>query len=225
MECGQIMAHSFIADQLAAFYQSPSYGRWLLEHDWGPAYDYHRTILKVLQWKNPRRHWLLKAPHHLVHIPELLRTYPDARLIQTHRDPLLTMASVTDLLGTLYWTRSDQPFNSSAFEGLTFGAGVAAQLENVMALRERGTLHRDNIVDILYRQLVQEPMRAVADIYERLGMTLHPAVAARMQAFLAEKSGAHAGSHRYDVGSAERIARDRPLFRRYQSYYGVPDEV
>jgi hypothetical protein len=225
IECGQIMGHSFIADQIGAFYQSPSYGKWLMEHDWGPAYEYHRTILKVLQWKNPREHWLLKAPNHLAHIPELLRVYPDARLIQTHRDPMKTMASIVSLLGTLYWAKSDQPFNSSAFENLMLAPGVAGQLENVMRLREQGVIPQGAIVDILFDQLIRDPVASLSAAYEALGLTFGDALKSKILQFLASKEGASHDSHRYEPPSSEVIARDRPLFARYQAHYGVPDEI
>lgn len=225
IECGQLMGHSFISDQIGAFYQSPSYARWLMENDWTPAYDYHKTILKILQWKHPRRHWLLKAPNHLTHIPELLNTYPDARLIQTHRDPIKTMASVTSLLGTLYWAKSDQPFDSSAFENLMLAPGLAAQLENVMALRNEGVISEDAITDVLYQQLVQDPITVLKRVYQRLDLDFDTALQQRVLDFLATKQGASHGSHRYEEAAPEQVARDRPLFADYQARYGVADEI
>ena len=43
---------------------------------------------KLLQWRNPRAHWLLKSPEHQSHLPTLFEVFPDARVIVTHRDPL-----------------------------------------------------------------------------------------------------------------------------------------
>ncbi|WP_150293201.1 sulfotransferase family protein [Sphingobium estronivorans] len=225
IECGQIMGHSFIADQIDAFYQSPSYSQWIMSHDWTPAYEYHRTILKILQYRNPKAHWLLKAPNHMTHIPELLKIYPDARFIQTHRDPLKTMASVTSLLGTLYWAKSDQQFNSSAFEDLMLAPGMAAQLEGVMALRDEGVIREDAITDIVFAQLVDDPLAALELVYERLGLSFDAAQRRKVMDYLASKQGASHGSHRYDDPSPERVARDRPYFTRYQARYGVPDEI
>jgi hypothetical protein len=225
IECGQVMGHSFISDQIAAFYQSPTYAQWLSEHDWDPAYEVHHTILKILQWKNPRQHWLLKAPNHLTHIPELLRAYPDARLIQTHRDPMKTIASVTSLLGTLASARSDQPFDSAAFEGLMLSQGVAAQLDNVTVLREQGVVRSDAFIDVLHQQLVRDPLAALATVYERLGMTFNQALKQKLNEYLASKQGTSADSHRYSNLTPERVRRDRPLFAQYQALYGVPDEV
>jgi hypothetical protein len=225
MECGEIMVNSFISGQIAAFYQSPSYAQWLAEHSWAPAYAYHQTILKILQWKNPREHWLLKAPNHLARIPELLSVYPDARLIQTHRDPMKTMASVTNLLGTLASARSDQPFDSSAFEGLMMAQGVAGQLERVIELREQGAIGEEAITDVSYRQLVDDPLGALECVYAGLGMSSNDAFVRGVGEYLKSKAGASRDSHRYPDPTSERIARDRPVFQRYQALYDVPDEV
>ena len=225
MECGEIMLNSFISAQVAAFYQSSTYAQWIAEHSWAPAYAYHHTILKILQWKNPREHWLLKAPHHLARIPELLQEYPDARLIQTHRDPLKTMASVTSLLGTLASARSDLSFDASAFEGLMMAKGVAAQLEQVISLREDGAIRPDAILDVPYQQLVNEPLSALKATYEGLGMHMSDEQGRAVTAFLKSKPGASPDSHSYADPSPERVARDRPVFERYQALHDVPDEV
>ena len=36
----------------------------------------------------PRTRWVQKAPSHLSRLPVLFETYPDARVVITHRDPL-----------------------------------------------------------------------------------------------------------------------------------------
>ena len=114
-ECGLLMTYSFISDQIASLHQTPSYDAWLMNADMSYAYSDHRRILQLLQWKNPGR-WLLKAPAHQNHLPILFKTYPDAKVIQTHRDPIKCMASATSLLATLCWMRSDKSFDTSAFE-------------------------------------------------------------------------------------------------------------
>lgn len=45
-------------------------------------------MLQLWQWRNPRRHWLLKAPSHLNYLPVLFKVFPDAQVVFTHRDPL-----------------------------------------------------------------------------------------------------------------------------------------
>ena len=69
--------------------------RWLVhEADMAPAYRWHRRFLQHLQSRHPGERWVLKSPGHLWCLDALLAEYPDAVLVQTHRDPLKVIASV-----------------------------------------------------------------------------------------------------------------------------------
>lgn len=222
-ECGLLMAATFISDHNASLHQTPSYSAWLAQTDFLPVYAYHKTILKILQWKNPRKRWLLKAPEHQVHLDTLLQVYPDARIVQTHRDPIKCMASTTSLMGTLYYMRSDQPFNAEMFENIIMGEATAQRLEHVMRQREAGTVPDSNIADSRYQDLMDDPMACIERIYAHFAMKLSALAEARMQDYLASKPKGKFGQHAYKV-DAER-AKDRPLFRRYQEAHAVPDEM
>lgn len=53
------------------------------------AYRYIRRFLQVISTHyRPRSHFLLKAPIHTLFIDSLIREFPDARVIVTHRDPV-----------------------------------------------------------------------------------------------------------------------------------------
>ncbi len=73
-----------------------------------------------------------------MHLDTLLQVYPDARIVQTHRDPIKCMASTTSLMGTLYYMRSDQPFNAQLFDNIIMGEATAQRLEHVIEQRETG---------------------------------------------------------------------------------------
>lgn len=223
-ECGMVMANTFFTEHFSALYQVPSFDVWLATHDWAPAYRYHRRVLKLLQWRAPDRRWLLKAPNHLGHLPTLFATYPDARVVQTHRDPIKCMASATNLLGCLYRMRSDKPFDSSAFEDLIMGEATASRLANVMRQRDEGVIPADRMADSRYQDLMDDPLTAVSALYQRLGMSLGTEASARMQAYVASKPKGKFGQHRYEAGDEATLARERTLFRDYQRRYGVPDE-
>jgi hypothetical protein len=222
-ECGLLMAGTFISDHIASLHQTHSYSAFCIEADFRPVYEYHKTILQILQWKNPRRRWLLKAPEHQVHLDTLLQVYPDARIVQTHRDPIKCMASTTSLMGTLYYMRSDQPFNAQLFDNIIMGDATAQRLEHVIEQRERGIVPAANIADSRYQDLMDDPMACIARIYAHFGMTLSEDAARRMQDYLQEKPKGKFGQHTYQVDA--RKARDRPLFKRYQTLYDVPDEM
>ena len=224
-ECGMIMAGCFLSDHWAALHQTPSYDAWLYAHDWDMAYRYHARVLKLLQWRAPRRRWLLKAPNHLGHLPTLFATYPDARVVQTHRDPLKCMASATDLLGCLYRMRSDKPFDSTAFEDLIMGAPTAARLDQATQLRDSGAVPGERIVDSRYQDLMDDPLGTLRALYTQLGLPFGTEQQVRMQAYLAAKPRGKFGKHRYEEGDEGLKARERTLFRQYQQRFGVPDEA
>jgi hypothetical protein len=222
-ECGQIMCGSFISDQIDALHQTPSYSALRAQADYVPVYNYHKQVLQILQWKNPRQRWLLKAPEHLGHLPALLEVYPDARLVQTHRDPIKCMASATSLMGTLYSMRSDQPFNAELMEDIIMGAATAQRLETVMEQREQGFVPAANIADSRYQDLMDDPMACIDGVYRHFGMELSDAARQRMLAYLEGKPKGKFGAHAYEVDESK--AKERALFRRYQELYRVPDEV
>ena len=163
-----------------SLHQTHSYSAWCLDADFQPVYEYHKTILQILQWKNPRTRWLLKAPEHQVHLDTLLQVYPDARIVQTHRDPIKCMASTTSLMGTLYYMRSDQPFNAQLFDNIIMGDATAQRLEHVIAQREQGVVPAANIVDSRYQDLLDDPMACIANIYAHFGIALSASARARM---------------------------------------------
>jgi len=222
-ECGLLMAGTFTSDHIASLHQTNSYSAWCLNADFRPVYEYHKTVLQILQWRNPRARWLLKAPEHQVHLDTLLQVYPDARIVQTHRDPIKCMASTTSLMGTLYYMRSDQPFNAQLFDSTVMGDATAKRLEHVIAQRERGIVPAANIVDSRYQDLLLDPMTCIASIYAHFGITLAEVAAGRMRTYLQQKPQGKFGQHSYTVDACK--ARDRPMFRRYQSLYDVPDEL
>jgi hypothetical protein len=222
-ECGLLMAGTFTSDHIASLHQTHAYSAWCIDADYRPVYEYHKRILQILQWKNPRKRWLLKAPEHQVHLHTLLQVYPDVRIVQTHRDPIKCMASTTSLMGTLYYMRSDQPFNTQLFDNLIMGDATAQRLEYVIEQREQGIVPAANIADSRYQDLMDDPMACIAHIYAHFDMDLSAATSDRMRDYLRHKPQGKFGQHSYTVDA--RKARDRPLFQRYQRLYNVPDEM
>tara|TARA_B110000503_G_scaffold141430_1_gene234973 strand:+ start:8371 stop:9564 length:1194 start_codon:yes stop_codon:yes gene_type:complete len=222
-ECGLLMAGTFVSDHCACLHQTNSYSAWCLTADFQPVYDYHKTILQILQWRNPRKRWLLKAPEHQVHLDTLLHVYPDACIVQTHRDPIKCMASTASMMGTLYYMRSDQPFNAQLFDNIIMGEATAQRLEFVIAQRESGVVPAANIVDSRYQDLMDNPLGCISSIYAHFGMHLSDTTRERMLGYLRDKPQGKFGQHSYALDSLR--SRDRPLFKRYQTLYGVLDEL
>jgi hypothetical protein len=225
-EDSSLWSFSFVSDSIMSFYQIPTYHEYVNKADADIAYKYHKQILQALQWKQPGRRWFGKsATYHLAHLPTLLKHYPDACLIQTHRDPLRIMSSVANLLRTFYWQRSDRDFDAPVFKDLLVGEFTARQLERVMELRDQGVVPPGQIVDSRYADLMSDPVAAIETIYRAFGMAFDERSAERIRRYLAFKPKDKHGRHDYEPMTQEQIARNRPYFKRYQERYAVPDEI
>jgi hypothetical protein len=225
VECIEFMYSSFLSEAFSASFQVPSYSRYLAQADLRPAYAWHRRILQLLQSRHRRQHWLLKGPTHLPVLPLLLETYPDVRVILLHRDPVKALASVVDVVGTLFWMRTDTPFAGDSFGAYLSSEPVARNLERVIGWLEDGTLPAERVCNVRYSDFAKRPETEIERIYERFGLALSDPAMDAMRAYLAAKPKGKFGEHVYAAGPSEAIAVERDRFRRYQETFGVPDEA
>jgi hypothetical protein len=207
--------------------QIPSYEKYF--HSKDPAYHFfwHQRTLKLLQWKYKAKHWLLKNPTHLPRIPHLLRTYPDARLVFAHRDPITSNDSVVNVQGTIYAWRTDDPFGGGVVDDWLLADERAKIWDDVIGWLEDGTIRPGSSAHVRYADFARDPMGAVARVYADLDLELTPVACSRMQAFLATRpEGAMGRAHRYERSGEEdpAVQRERRKYARYQSYFAVPDE-
>lgn len=224
-ECIYGQAACFTSEYFAAQYQIPSYMEFLARADWEFSYGFYKRMLQVLQFKNPRRRWLLKAPSHMNYLPTIFKVFPDAQVLFTHRDPVVAQASVINLMGTLFWIRSDKPMEVGAFAGMLSPEAMNYTLERSIDWLENGAIPKDRCFNSLYADLIRAPVEAVQKIYDKAGMAFTKTSAQRIRDYLAAKPQGKHGKHQYEMADAEETKRLRLIFARYQTYFGVPNEI
>jgi hypothetical protein len=225
-ECVRFTAHTFRSMIFPIQYDVPSYNRWYLhEADLGPAYRWHRRFLQHLQSRHPADQWLLKSPAHLWHLDALAAEYPDAVVVQTHRDPLVVVASVSALAAHLRKMTSDSASMQVAAQ--QYADDIFVGLDRGMDARERGVLPASQFVDVHFRAFVHDPLATIGRLYDALGRTLTAEVEARMRAFLAAHPGDGGGSgtrYRFsDTALDADVLRARA--KAYQERYDVASEA
>jgi hypothetical protein len=228
-ECVRITASDFRSVTYPTQYRVPSYARWVMyEADMAPAYRWHRQFLEHLQSRHPgpdgpAARWLLKSPAHIWCLGDLLAEYPEALLVQTHRDPLRIIASVSSLQQVLRSMCGEDPsLPDIAGEWAEY---IIEGLDRSVTAREDGTVPPDRIVDVHFDAFTADPFAAIGAVYDRLGLDLSSATEQRMRDFLAEPDQNAHVRHRYswaDTGLDEGEWRERA--RRYQDYFGVSSE-
>lgn len=172
----------------------------------------------------PLESWVLKSSSHLWTLDALLDEYPDACIVQTHRDPLKVLASFTSLVKTLRRLYRDR------FDALRIAreqaAFLAAGLQRAAAFRDSGRLGRAQVVDLQFRDLIADPIGRIASLYAHFGRRLSTEAEARMRRFLAENPGDQYGPHRYrfsETGLDQSSERRR--FEAYQTRFAIASEA
>ncbi|MXW49579.1 MAG: sulfotransferase [Gammaproteobacteria bacterium] len=212
---------SFMSQTAEATMRVPSYATWLEGQDHAPAYRDLRTLLKVLHWQRPAKHWVLKTPHHLEHLDVAFKTFPDLTLVQTHRDPQVALASFLSMVAHGRGVFSDRVDAKAIARHWT--AKVCRMIERAEAVRCQTDPAR--FVDVLYRDLLRDPKAQLERIYRQAGIP-----------FCAEAQGAAAlalkrnpqhrhGKHIYnaaDFGLGGTEAGDG--FAAYRARYRIPSE-
>lgn len=218
-ECIAILSHSFESVRFHRTHHVPSYWRWLMGRNLAGAYAEHRRFLQQLQFGRrlgageagggeadageasgrggpgrevPGSRWVLKTPSHLFFLDALLETYPDARIVQTHREPLTALASNASQIEVLRRAFSDRVVRPDADRAVR---DWSRALDRATRLRER--IGEERFVDLYYREIASDPIGAVRKIYERFGYPLSEETEAAMRVEVeAEPKGKH-GEHRY----------------------------
>jgi len=225
-ECGMLMNGSGLSDQLAICYSAPSYDALVFgpQADLRKSYEWHKKILQVLQWSKPGR-WVLKAPGHMSHIRTLFAVYPDARVIQTHRDPLRVIPSTCSLLNTQLSMRSDSVDFDSIRKGFT-SEGLLWLLDSMAAFRDGGSVPASRFYDVLYDDLMLDPVATIAKAYAHFGRELSAGAAAAVRACLEKHPKDAQGRHDYSFGAwGATLSAERAKFLPYQRRYGVRSET
>jgi hypothetical protein len=216
------MVHDFVSPVWSACHRAPNFDAALRGAN-ARATRFHRRLLQHLQFLEPGRA-LVKGPTHLSMLPEFFAEYPDARVIQTHRDPLKVLASTADMIATLRWQRSDNVDYDEYARQITFGYPLL--LDYVAGLRRGGAVPDDHFVDVRYAHLLQDPLGTIAGIYAQLGLELTDETAGRMRAHLEARPKGRHGAREYrfeDLGVGEDDMREK--FASYMDRFQVPREA
>ena len=211
-ECIAIHAQIFMGIQFHTTHNVPSFQEWFERDSQDLAYDFHRRLLQHLQAHRPGSRWVLKAPGHLFSLGALLRRYPSARIVQTHRDPLRVMASMASHATVLRRAFSD---NADPVEiAADWADRWARALDDFLAVRDRA--RPAQFLDVGYASIERAPLETVEHVYDFLGWPLTGAARTGIERFLAANPKDKHGAHRYTL-EQYGLARAE-LARRFARY-------
>lgn len=220
-ECRHLFVQSFLDHTFDSNATIPSYTKYFEAQDMREAYARHRDALKLVGSTSPERRWVLKYPAHMRELAVLLETYPDACIVQTHRDPVKVLPSVCSLVTgwrSLYEGGADA--KAIGAWQVELYAGMIEKMMDVRATARPAQFH-----DVAFRDLVADPIAAIARIYDRFGFEFSGAAERAMRTWHLTNPQHKHGGHRYTLhqfGLAEDAIRER--FARYADHHDVRPE-
>jgi Sulfotransferase family len=199
----------------------PEYDYWVEQHD--AAIDYQRFAdnLRLIGSNDSGKRWVLKDPVHLMFMGALLDRFPDACIIQTHRDPAKSIPSLCSLVWQ-FRSYYENPDNDPLLIGRRKVEHWSRALEltaDVRAGRPR------NFIDIHHGDIVREPLRVVEEIYDFCGLTLGAVARCRMLEWVEHNRQGKHGTHDYDLATFGLSDGDiTRAFAKYLDTYGIAGE-
>lgn len=176
-----LLEQSFYSFNTQAYANLPSFDAWIESQDHTPGYEYFKLLLQFLQWQKRRcgqqgRRWTLKAPHHLHYMDLVFKVFPDAKVVQSHRDPVETIPSLASLIAGVWVIYSDSADPREV--GRQWARKFARGMEHTMAVREQ--VGDSRFLDLWFKDTVSQPLQEIQKVYDFMGMALTDEARAEM---------------------------------------------
>lgn len=192
-ECVHLVAQDFRSLMLAVTNTTPTYHDWILFTDMASAFEHRKRAMQILQTTNPGR-WIMKMPSDSLFIRQLFKTFPDARVIWTHRDPYAAFASSFNMrAGSRPFTEVDE---NREYMKQRFPLQLALHLSRPL---EVAAERPNDIYNLYYSDMITDPLAQVRKIYDWLGDEMTPQAEAGMKAWLQANPQNKHGKHSYSL--------------------------
>lgn len=192
-ECLVPMAQSFTSNWFPSNLDVPAYDRWFFGADETPSFRRYKDMLRLVGL-NDDRPWLLKNPSHVFGIDALLAVFPDACIVQTHRDPVASLASLVNILGNIMIAYTGQDIDRPRRLARET-AFWAEAMQRTMAAQDR---QPERFVNIFQHDIRRDPLGVVRTIYGKFGLTLSADAEQRMTHWAARNAQQAGEGHQYE---------------------------
>lgn len=212
-ECFLLLDKSFISPRFHVLFDLSNYYNWLKKQDMFPAYSYYKQQLQMLQstsLHSAQQRWILKDPLHMFGINSLLEVFPDACVVQIHREPLQSLSSLCSMLTTIRKNLQKKIISDQL--GRETALFWKSMLDKTIQARQEYATER--FFDINYKDLTKDPIGAVHNIYDYFGFIPDKTATDKMTKWLLENPKNKHGVHKY---SSENYGLTKEIVGRYLS--------
>lgn len=195
-----------------------SYLEWQLAADPTNGYMEYKKFLQIFQAKSPGKRLILKNPEHTGFLGALVRAIPNAMIVQTHRNPVEVIASYNSLASSMHSSTCGAVDNTRMGQASLNLYGLSVERN----LKEREKIPAGQIIDVLYDDLVADPIGVTRKIYRHFTLPFAPEFKRMLEKAIAESPQNKYGKHHYSLkewGLTEDAVNGR--FFQYRQHFGV----
>jgi hypothetical protein len=212
-----LLPQLFVNNTFPSQWNVPTYDAWYHTQDETPSYQRLARNLQLIGMNDPDRRWLMKNPTDLFAMDAVLNAFPDAMIVQTHRDPVQAIPSISNLLAALH--RMYEPTADQNLVGHRENEFWAVALERAYAAYGRT---QRPVFDIEFGDFISDQLGTVKAIYRHFDLELLPEVEADMRKWLAGHPRNSATLQRFqpeDFGLTTGRIQDRyDVYRTMRGY-------
>ncbi|HSW15127.1 MAG TPA: sulfotransferase [Solimonas sp.] len=215
----QLMALDIAGMFFETMTQVPGYRDLYKSTDQTPSYMYLRRVLKALSWsRGSGKRWVLKTPQHLEQLGPMMKAFPDATVIITHRDPVAVTASMCTMMA--YTRRMSQ----AKPDVKAVAAYWAQRSHDLMSscLRDRDTLPADRTLDVRFEDFTRDESGTIKRIYQLAKHPYEGGAQNKMAEYSAANPRGRHGAVNYDLAALGLNAGEiRERLRPYSERFGL----
>lgn len=218
-ECERTWAFDFRATNPSAWWRVPmTIQKFPQDHH--AQYALHRMMLQHIQHSRTPKRWVLKGFHGR-RLRALFDTYPDARIVWVHRDPVQVLASQIvafgqineSLAGSLDWTQ----YAEDTIEG---------SRTNFHAYLTDPYVDDPRIHHVRYRDFVSDPVATIGGFYDFAGLSLTADAEKAMRAYLDTNRSDRYGKFTYSTDVLPvPVQQLHNEFAAYRERFGIDIET
>jgi hypothetical protein len=218
-ECERTWAFDFRAMNPSVWWRVPI-GIGGFEQDHGAQYAIHKMMLQHIQFGRPNRRWVLKG-FHGQRLRALFDTYPDARIVWVHRDPVQVLASQIVAFGQI---------NECLIGSLDWSAYARTSLDaarrNFHATISDPFVDDPRILHVPYREFTSDPVATIARYYDFAGVPFTTTAEANMRDYLLTNRGDRYGKFSYSTDVLPvAVGELNDEFAPYRERFGIEIET
>ena len=212
---------NFMSQAPEAIMHVPSYSGWLEDQDHTQTYEYFHKVLKILCWQCPSKNWVLKTPHHMEYLDVFLKVFPNATVVQTHRDPRRTLPSFCSMVAHNRAIFSDRVDPREIARHWTRKTRRMVEL----TMKVRAGADPDQFVDVSYYDLIKDPLGQLRQVHRRAGIDFGDEAMRIAEKYMNRNPKNRFGKHAYqlsDFGLDEKAIEEN--FSSYRAKHEIPFE-